>query len=196
MNRLDERLAKHFRQATLTRVQLDDMHRWVANTRKARTTVVFDAMFRHWRRASAAVVCSLMAALLLQHVVLGERTGHALREAAMNHATELNLEFTSDSLAELNQDMRLLPFDLALPSRLHDRYRLLGARYCSISGHLAVHLKLFDTTAQRTVSLFATELLDALKPIGQQQGAVDGITVDLWQERDLFFALAAGERTD
>lgn len=138
----------------------------------------------------AACVAGLAGGLLARHVSISERTRSTMREAALNHATPFTVEFGNNDIAKLNQRMQLLPFKLELPEKLSMRVDILGARYCTISGNLAVHMKLFDQLSQRSLSLFITPVFDNLMAIDHERQVVEGVDVELWQEKRLFYALA------
>lgn len=139
-----------------------------------------------------------MAAALLLAVTVGvhtigttsERTEIALREAAMNHATKLNLEFVSEEITELDRDMDQLHFAVSMPDNLDKQFALLGARYCSMRGNLAAHLKLVDRGTDKHVSLFMTPMVDEFKRISAERHGVQGVDVQLWHESGMFYALA------
>jgi hypothetical protein len=141
----------------------------------------------------AAVFAAMMitASLFTHHYgSQGERMTRMLHEAAMNHTTRLQLEFESSSVASINNSMQQLPFTVALPDEFKHGFDVLGARYCTISGHLAAHLKLVDRDSNQKVSLFMARASDDLSQIKPTQQGVDGIDVQLWNESGLFYAKA------
>ena len=119
-----------------------------------------------------------------------ERVERMLHEAAMNHTTRLNMEFESDNLREIDAGMSQLAFSLSLPDEMGSM-KVLGARYCTISGHLAAHLKLLDTRSDKIVSVFMTRAVDELQKLKSTRQQIDGVEVALWHESGLFYALAA-----
>jgi len=121
---------------------------------------------------------------------MDERGERAMREVAMNHATRLSFEFEGESLAALDRGMNQLPFVLSEPSRLPDDVRVLGSRYCSLSGQLAAHVKLREGETGRPLSLFVTNSATKLDQLNGESGYVDGVEVELFHEGGLFYALA------
>ncbi len=144
---------------------------------------------------SIAVVC---AAVLILGIGLGvhnissksERLERVLHEVAMNHTTRLELEFAADNIDSINTDMNQLEFDLRIPKILSDEYNLLGARYCTLSGKLAAHVKLLNKTSSERVSVFMTRADNDLASLRPTQDQVDGVDVGLWQEAGLFYVMA------
>jgi len=108
----------------------------------------------------------------------------------MNHGTRFDLEFNGDSLAAIDQSMRLLPFSLALPDRLDGNVDVVGSRYCSLAGKLAAHVRFVDKETGKPVSLFVTGMVDELRVLQGQSSELQGVEVELWREGGLFFALA------
>lgn len=121
---------------------------------------------------------------------MDERGERAMREVAMNHATRLSFEFEGESLAALDTSMNQLPFVLSEPSRLPNDVKVLGSRYCSLSGQLAAHVKLREGKTGRPLSLFVTHSATTLNQLNGETGYVDGVEVELFYEGGLFYALA------
>lgn len=159
------------------------------------------------RRSSNQLNQSRRGAIVLRYAMLGavivgvgvsmrmagsmdERGERTLREVAMNHATRLSFEFEGESLAVLDTSMNQLPFALSEPSRLPEDLKVLGSRYCSLSGQLAAHVKLREGKTGRPLSLFVTNSATTLNQLDGESGYVDGVEVELFYEGGLFYALA------
>ena len=143
-----------------------------------------------------ATAASLMAlAVTGVHVAgsVGERTAGTVREAAMNHRTRLAPEFPERDLAALDAAMTELPFELRRPERLGADWRLIGGRYCSIAGRLAAHVQLVAPDGGGTLSLFVTRESDRLARLDGERHDVDEVSVELWEEQGLFFAMARSD---
>ncbi len=166
------------------------MQLMLAQTQSVRT--------RRWwpAYATAAILClALVANTIHQNSLVNERTEIALREAAMNHTTKLSMDFESTDLAHLNDNMRQLNFKMKLPSQipvdlLPEALRLLGARYCTIAGNLAAHLRFSHADSDNQLSLFMTPIEEELKKMSSETMKLEGVTVRLWQEDGFFYALA------
>jgi hypothetical protein len=193
MTDLDKPIRQHFMSQQLEPSQVSRILDSVPDAHsppEARATSTV-ARIMQWSMAAAV----LLAVTVGVHSIgtTSERTEIALREAAMNHATKLNLEFVSEEITELDRDMDQLPFVVSMPGHLDEKFALLGARYCSMRGNLAAHLKLVDRETDKQVSLFMTPMVDEFKRISaERQGVqgVQGVDVRLWHESGMFYALA------
>jgi len=67
-----------------------------------------------------------------------------LQEAAINHRTKLQLDVLASDVQTLQEGMTRLDFELLLPETLTAGHELIGGRYCTLAGKLAVHLRLED----------------------------------------------------
>lgn len=142
------------------------------------------------RYAMLGVVIAGVGVTMRMAGSMDERGERTLREVAMNHATRLSFEFEGESLAALDTSMNQLPFVLSEPSRLPDDLKVLGSRYCSLSGQLAAHVKLREGKTGRPLSLFVTNSAATLNQLDGESGYVDGVEVELFYEGGLFYALA------
>ncbi len=67
-----------------------------------------------------------------------------IQEAAINHRTKLQMDVLASDIATLRQGMTRHDFELQLPEALTAGHELIGGRYCTLAGKLAVHLRLED----------------------------------------------------
>ena len=109
----------------------------------------------------------------------------------MNHSTRLQLEFEGSTIVEIDKHMSQLPFSVQLPSQFNKQYSVLGARYCTINGELAAHVKFIDRETDKQISLFMTRSVEDLQKINTTTEQVDGVNVSLWNESGLFYAMAS-----
>lgn len=190
MTEIDDRLRDHYRG-----LQLDtDELQAIVQSAEGRSRM--PAIFLPWK---SGVFAWSVAALLLLSVSVGvheygthsERTHRTLNEAAMNHSTRLQLEFEGSSIVEIDEHMSQLPFKVQLPAEFNKQYSVLGARYCTINGELAAHVKFFDRETKKQISLFMTRSVDDLRKIKATSEQVDGVNVSLWNESGLFYAMAS-----
>jgi len=186
---LDERLRAHYAEE---RPDPRTIASLLAAT--AGASVGADVGRRRRRRplAWAAVAATLLISSVVVHLgsSLAERTERTVREAAMNHNARLTLEFAAVNLDELNATMTRLPFELRRPDRIGAEWRPLGGRYCSLAGRLAAHVQLAGADGSGTLSLFVTREADDLERLAGLHRGVDGVDVELWAERGLFYAMA------
>lgn len=190
MTELDDRLRDHYRG-----MQLDnEAIRRISQSSPAEPVLNMSKTFHRWPGAGWAVVAVLVLSLTVaihQYGTHTERTTRTLNEAAMNHSTRLQLEFEADSIDDIDVHMAQLPFEVALPSQFSEQFALLGARYCTINGELAAHVKFVDKITDKQVSLFMTRAVDGLRTIDETRDRIDGVNVRLWNESGLFYAMAS-----
>ncbi|MFT6877232.1 MAG: peptide methionine sulfoxide reductase MsrA [Granulosicoccus sp.] len=190
MTEIDDRLRHYYRSLQLNEAGLQDIAQY--DNGRARASGVFAS----WRLGGVTWVA---AAVLLLSVSVGiheygthsERTYRTLNEAAMNHSTRLQMEFEASTIVEIDQHMLQLPFKVKLPTEFNKQYSVLGARYCTISGELAAHVKFIDHETDKQVSLFMTRSVDDLQKINATREQVNGVNVSLWNESGLFYAMAS-----
>lgn len=189
MTELDDRLRDYYRGLQLDAVDVQG----IAQSNEGKTGL--GVFFASWRLGGFTWVA---AALLLVTISVGiheygthsERTYRTLNEAAMNHSTRLQLEFEGSTIVEIDQNMSQLPFKVQLPAEFNRQYSVLGARYCTINGELAVHVKFIDRETDQQISLFMARSVDDLQEINATSEQVDGVNVSLWNESGLFYAMA------
>ncbi len=115
------------------------------------------------------------------------------KEIAVNHNKHLAIEFPTGDYHELNRLMDKLDFSSVISKRLPaGQYRLLGGRYCSIQGQLALQLKLADRAGNR-YTLYQAPLNKLLTGIQQGEQIIDGVRITLWREAGLLFGLASSQ---
>lgn len=180
---LDDRLRSHYASLSLGD---DSVKELLAASRTVSNRPLRRPMF--WVSVAAMLVLSSLGVHHLTSV--SERTERTIREAAMNHGTRLSLDYASSDVAQLDDAMALLPFEIRRPTRLDDSWTLRGGRYCSLAGHLAVHMTLVDASGDNTRSLFVTRAADDLDSLDGERQRVNGVEVQLWGERGLFYAMA------
>ena len=201
MNELDDRIKRHYKAQKMNSwVAEDIINSSVDNPETA--AKMPSRPWSEWSRLSLFRLSPLPIAAVFMLAMVGaslathhygsqaERMTRMLREAAMNHSTRLQLEFKSSNVVSINNSMQQLPFNVTLPDEFKHGYEVLGARYCTISGHLAAHLKLIDKSSNKQISLFMTRASDDLSRVSRAQKGVDGIDVQLWTESGLFYAKA------
>ena len=190
MTEIYDRLRDHYRGVELSSQQLEELadqghqnalsNRWLSPGEKAGISWV-----------AAALLLLTISFRIHGYGTNSERTSRTLQEAAMNHSTRLELEFKSNSIVEIDQHMSQLPFNVQLPSEFKEQYSVLGARYCTINGELAAHVKFINPETEQQVSLFMTRSVDDLRAIKDTSEQVDGVSVSLWNESGLFYAMAS-----
>ncbi len=147
-------------------------------------------------RARVAAAASLALALVCVALWWGRpasTSGRLVRaiaaEISANHHKKLAPEFPSDEIAALTEAMDRLGFTVVAPDRLRGSgLRVLGARYCSLSGQAAAQIQLVDSSGRRH-TLYETSPLSRLSGVDRSV-EVDGIEVEVWHEKGLLFGWA------
>lgn len=182
MTKLDQSVNDYYQSKTLSSSRMQAILAQSQRTRRRRRYPAF---------AAAAMLMIAIAGTLHQRSLHSQRIAVALQEAAMNHATRLQLDVEAQTIPTLQASLEKLPFDLVLPQGgLYERLALIGGRYCTISGNLAAHLKFADPGTNEQYSLFITPVASNLKEMVSKPEDVSGVEVKLWQENDVVYALA------
>ena len=114
------------------------------------------------------------------------------REIAMNHRKLLAVEFISETIPDLSQQMSKLDFSLIRPGRLSEALTIVGARYCSIQGAIAAQIQLTDA-AGHPYTLYQTRIRAPLTSIQEETFEFEGLQLKLWHENGIFLGLAGPE---
>ena len=182
MSEIDQRLNDYYQSKTLSSSRLQAILTQSQRSRRRRLYPAF---------AAAAMVMMVVAGTLHLKSLSSQRVAVALQEAAMNHATRLQLDVEAQTLPVLQENLEKLPFPLVLPKGgMYERLALIGGRYCTISGNLAAHLKFTDPGTNEQYSLFITPLARNLKSMVSEPEEISGVEVKMWQENDVVYALA------
>ena len=192
MNDSDDRVKAHYSSKSLPDSILKELveHAQSVDPKLSPLGRVQNLIQSGWLRAAVvAAVLASVAVVVHKGGVHAERTDRALKEVAMNHSTRLDLEFVDPSIDSIDEQMVLLPFDVSLPERVSAHYKVKGARYCSMSGQLAVHIELTHPVSNNTLSVFMTRAADELDAIDSSDKSVDGIDVKIWRESGLLYAM-------
>jgi hypothetical protein len=190
MTEIDDRLRDYYRGLQLSAQDLNE----ISQTSKEQTETEGTPSHWNFRRFSwvaAAFLFLTTSVGIHQFGTHSERTSRTLNEAAMNHSTRLQLEFEGSTIVEIDKHMSQLPFSVQLPSQFNKQYSVLGARYCTINGELAAHVKFIDRETDKQISLFMTRSVEDLQKINTTTEQVDGVNVSLWNESGLFYAMAS-----
>lgn len=160
---------------------------------------------RRWWATKGALTGALAATVLLvvvgmlallnphgaPHPGISEQAAlkdRVIREIVTNHVKQLQPDVITERWSALGRELPKLDFQPLRPSRLDD-LRLVGARYCSIQGHLAAQLRLEAPDGSR-YTLYQLAATEELADLPATTGEAAGVTVELWQERGLLLGLA------
>ncbi|MEM7583155.1 MAG: hypothetical protein AAF560_07230 [Acidobacteriota bacterium] len=150
---------------------------------------------RRWLALAATVALVVFGGLWLRHWTAAEGLAdRVVAEVAMNHRKDLAVEVAVADYEQLQPALDKLNFEVAPPmAQQAAGYQLVGGRYCSIQAQLAAQLKIRHLQTGRVATLYVTELSPELASLPGQQRTDDGVTVELWSQGELLYALAHAE---
>ena len=154
---------------------------WLGNAFQQRTPVLSMAAF---------LMCTITL-LVHHHATLNERKRQTINDVALNHITPLQPEIKTSSIEDIDKYMSQLRFEVTLPDSLKNRVNVIGARYCTLNGDLAIHINVVDKQTEQIGSVFITRSLDRLASLNSANDQVNGIHVTFWSESGLFYAVAS-----
>lgn len=115
-----------------------------------------------------------------------------VKEIAMNHSKELNIEFPTNDLNSLQAKLDKLDFPLAKADGfIKENYELMGGRYCSIQGNLAAQLKIKNKATNNIDTLYITNLNNELSDVKPTSVNVEGVNIEVWHENGLLYGKAS-----
>ncbi len=150
------------------------------------------ARLRRWLALAAAVGVVVAGGLWLRHWSATEGLAdRVVAEVAMNHRKDLGVEVATADYGRLRAALDKLPFEIPPPTAERAAgYELVGGRYCSIQAQLAAQLKMRHAASGRLATLYVTELSPQLASLPGQRRSADEVTVEMWAEDGLLYALA------
>ena len=112
------------------------------------------------------------------------------REIAMNHNKDLPVEYTAAEVSTFRSLMPRLDFKPISPKILKNQgLSIIGARYCSIQGNLAIQIKLIAPNGKR-YTLYQTAHADPLIRVPDSEFEINGLGIWLWTEKGVFLGMA------
>ncbi len=197
--RLDDHLRDYYAQQQLRPDKLNQLIEQAA-TAPAEKVSRAQLMIRWTRRVTTSKPMAIAALFVLiislpltqwYYTDQGNWPLRAAREIALNHKKQLSAEFLAQDYAMLRARMNKLDFVLTAPEHMPvTQLRVVGARYCSIQGHLAAQIKL-ENPQGKHYTLYQRSLTDTPTLPAQSEYMVDGVRVQEWPEAGLFFGLAS-----
>jgi anti-sigma factor RsiW len=188
--RLNEHVKDHYTYETLRPEKLAQLLAQ-ADTEQLKSNR-WVALRKSWMIAAVAALIAVGVPLTLwQRASSDEWSAVAAHEIALNHKKQLAIEFPATDYASLRAQMSKLDFVLTAPARLPiEGLQVVGARYCSIQGHLAAQVRLQDRDG-RSYTLYQRTSHGVPTLAAEQQHVIDGVQIREWQEAGLFFGFAA-----
>ena len=112
------------------------------------------------------------------------------REVAKNHGKGYAPEIETSEIRQIQAQLDRLDFRLTTPAFIgFNQIKITGGRYCSIQGSLAAQLTM-ESTDGNPCSLYITAINADLSVVEAGVYEYGDYTVEIWRDRDLFFALA------
>ena len=150
-----------------------------------------------WRQGLAALLLvTVLSGVTYYHFNSHDTQYNIANEIALNHHKPFKADVLNSSFTNLSGSLSGANFSVSVPLHIRQQFDLLGARYCSISKQLAVHLQLIDKqTAQRS-SLFITPSNKLFRqlPNNVVLTAHDNAHhARYWSSDDLFYALLSND---
>jgi hypothetical protein len=116
-------------------------------------------------------------------------------EVAYNHNKHVQMEVKTNSIDRVQNFLSKIDFTLIDSANLPaDKWKLLGGRYCSISGKLAVQMKVLNKKNGKTHTFYQVPYPKGLRGSSDKpfEIYVDGAQIQLWREKGLLLGLAGG----
>jgi len=111
------------------------------------------------------------------------------QEIAINHQKQFASDFAETSYAGLSNVMTKLDFKLIDSVRLKEKgLQILGARYCSLSGHIAAQVRL-KNSAGVIFTLYQTNSHETFKKLTAHSQNANGIKINMWNEGGVFLGI-------
>ena len=184
MSNFDETIKKYYSSMSLPAEKVETI---LANSLRGRKSL-FSRYYKFAGIAALLLIGFIGLHLQLHKATMTERL---LAEIAMNHQKRLNVEVSTDQYEVLQEKLNRLDFSIfPVKSELIVNYTLLGGRYCSIHGGLAVQLKVREKASGEFMTLYVTKLTDKLEDITPLDAEFDGVRIRLWKEDNRVLALA------
>ena len=151
-----------------------------------------------WAMAASVLVASLFISLQYfnNKIVLSQIAA----EIAENHLRLDKVEFESDQFEMIAGHFDKLNFSPTLPDNVSElkSQNLLGGRYCSIHGSIALQLRYGESILDSATLYIASpksgvkgELEDQLSEYNNRyETRIDNVNVQLWYEQGLLYAIS------
>ncbi len=143
--------------------------------------------------AAGLAAVALTLALGGRYWLMSDLRLNVAEEVVLNHVKALEPDFLSADYTELTTALSKLDFEIRPPQHaLLSGASLVGARYCSLQGQLAVQLR-YEGAEGLRFTLYQTPLagrLARLTQVSKFSQNIDSVNVELWQQDGLLMGLA------
>ncbi len=186
---LKEQIHKHYQNFELSSEQLDNLDQ-VQRERgeRERSQLLFKASF-------TAMAVSVLLLILFLFRGTAPLTGEIAEEIAYNHNKQMKMEIKTSSIGPIQSFLSKVDFTLIQSEYLPtETWEIMGGRYCSIQGRLAVQIRVKNMITAKTQTLYQAPYprdLENSKTMPMET-YVNGVQVKLWKEKGLLLGLAGG----
>ncbi len=152
------------------------------------------SLWRPWLPiAAAAAVVMLFAFQAAQRYDVSEFADQVAGEIAMRHYGDRPLDVEAHSFDAVQEGLSDLAFSVtpAVRQGLLSAYEILGARYCSLEGQPAAHMRVRNRVSGAFCTLYVTSMkgkLSSLKSLDREV-RLKASEVTMWEDSNRLFAL-------
>ena len=184
----------HLDQVSLDQSQLEQLGKLQdKRTPKTNHSILF-------KFAAAASLIITLTFSVMQFYFDDEVLTQVVNEIAENHIRLDKIEYQSSQITEIAAHFDKLDFVPRLPEDLSlvDSRQMLGARYCSIQGEIALQLRYGDAIDESATLYIALPNAKTKSKIKRELSAlkmpytstVKNVNVSVWYEEDLLYAVS------
>jgi len=190
-NPINERIQSYYKERNLDSSVLHKLLAESGTDRDQLNSGIFAGWFSFPQLKQVGVAVAMMLVVVLSfHLVDSSQLDQRVaNEIAMNHSKAFKVEYPTGDFLALNGVMNKLDFQIVFPKAIRQmNLQVLGARYCSIQGMIAVQIKLKSPDGTRH-TLYETRQDGSLDHI-RSNLVVSGTQIRMWNEQGLFMGLA------
>lgn len=146
------------------------------------------------QQCAIAVVAFFILSVVTAYYFNVEHKKHLLiHEIALNHHKPFKADVIDSNFMTVSHSLNKVDFDITIPKDIQNQFTLVGARYCTISQQLAIHLQLLDKETAQKSSLFITPSAKNFRHIENDTEFKNQKDAHYWSHDYLFYALLKGD---
>lgn len=192
----DKAVKDYYQEKTLSAEKLQQLMDVAQLAEKKPAAEVVNWKSRWLIQRNISIAASLLLAVLILFQWMNvaptqqQLVASIAKEIAINHQKQFASDFSASSYAGLSRVMTKLDFKLTDPERLRSKgFEILGGRYCSLSGHIAVQVRL-KNSAGEIFTLYQTNSHETFKALTEHAARAKGIDIEMWNEGGVFLGIA------
>jgi len=192
----DKAVKDYYQEKTLSAEKLQQLMDVAQLAEKKPAAEVVNWKSRWLIQRNISIAASLLLAVLILFQWMNvaptqqQLVASIAKEIAINHQKQFASDFSASSYAGLSRVMTKLDFKLTDPERLRSKgFEILGGRYCSLSGHIAVQVRL-KNSAGEIFTLYQTNSHETFKALTEHTARAKGIDIEMWNEGGVFLGIA------